>query len=135
LILLKLPVVSIPGENTFENLRKPLMAELRVYFGASQEKVLYGFSVDMSTKGLFLKTTHEFSVNENVMLSFTLPDVNKIVNCKARVAWLNAKCDPPKPELPTGVGLQFLDLSEEYLQSILSLLRHDAVIPVNTTEE
>ena len=112
---------------TTENPRKSLKAELRVYYGPSQEKILYGFSVDMSTGGLFLKTEIPFFVKDRVMLSFTLPDVNKTVNCRAMVAWVNLEGEPKKPDLPPGIGLQFLDLSTEYLDSIQSLLKHDGV--------
>ena len=112
-----------------------MKAELRVYYGPSQKIVLYGFSVDMSSGGLFLKTETPFSVNETVLLSFTLPDVNKVVNCSAKVAWVNLEDEPRKPELPTGIGLQFLDLSTEYLMSIQSLLNHDGVEPISEPEK
>ena len=116
------------------NPRKPMKAELRVYYGPSQKIVLYGFSVDMSSGGLFLKTETLFSVDEKVMLSFTLPDTDKIVNCSAKVAWVNLKDEPRKPDLPAGVGLQFLDLSTEYLLSIQSLLKHDGVKSISEPE-
>jgi uncharacterized protein (TIGR02266 family) len=119
---------------TTENSRTPLQAELRVYYGPSQKMVLYGFSVDMSSGGLFLKTETSFSVNDKVLLSFTLPDADKIVNCSAKVAWVNLKDEPNKPELPAGVGLQFLDLSTEYLLSIQSLLKHDGVKSISEPE-
>ena len=110
-----------------EKPRKPLNAQLRIYYGPSQNRVLYGFSVDMSTGGLFLKTETPFSVNERVMLSFTLPEVKKVINCSAKVAWVNLAEQPSKPGLPAGVGLQFLNLSTEYLASIQSLLERDGV--------
>jgi uncharacterized protein (TIGR02266 family) len=112
---------------TIENSRKSLKAELRVYYGSSQDIVLYGYSVDVSCGGLFLKTETPFFVDEKVLLSFTLPDVHKTINCKAKVAWVNSKDKPCKPELPTGIGLEFLDLSSEYFDSIQSLLKHDGV--------
>ena len=116
------------------NSRRSLQAELRVYYGPSQEMVLYGFSVDLSSGGLFLKTETSFSVNDKVLLSFTLPDADKVVNCRAKVAWVNAQDEPKKPELPAGVGLQFLDLSTEYLLSIQSLLKHDGVKSISEPE-
>ena len=119
---------------TTENSRTPLQAELRVYYGPSQKIVLYGFSVDMSSGGLFLKTETLFSIDEKVMLSFTLPDADKIVNCSAKVAWVNLKEEPKKPDLPAGIGLQFLDLSTEYLLSIQSLLKHDGVNSISEPE-
>lgn len=114
--------------------RKSLKAELRVYHGPSQAKMLYGFSVDMSSGGLFLKTEIPFSIDDRVLLSFTIPDVDKIVNCRARVAWVNPEGNPLKPALPTGVGLQFLDLNAEYTASIQSLLIHDAVESISEPE-
>jgi len=119
------------GITATESSRKCLKAELRVYYGPSQGTVLYGFSVDMSSGGLFLKTETPFSINDRVLLNFTLPDVNKTVNCRAKVAWVNLKDEPRKPELPTGIGLQFLDLSAEYFDSIQSLLKHDGVEPLS----
>lgn len=118
-------------KSTTESPRKPLKAELRVYYGPSQKMVLYGFSVDMSSGGLFLKTDTLFSVDEKVMLSFTLPDAKKVVNCSAKVAWVNREDEPSKPDLPPGIGLQFLDLSTEYLMSIESLLKHGGVESVS----
>ena len=119
---------------TTESSRTPLQAELRIYYGPSQKIVLYGFSVDMSSGGLFLKTETSFSVNDKVLLSFTLPDADKIVNCSAKVAWVNLKDEPKKADLPAGVGLQFLDLSTEYLMSIQSLLHHDGVESISEPE-
>jgi uncharacterized protein (TIGR02266 family) len=116
---------------TTESPRELLKAELRVYYGPSQNMLLYGFSIDMSSGGLFLKTDTLFSVDEQLILSFTLPDVNKIVTCKAKVAWLNSKGKPSKPALPTGIGIQFIDLSTEYLKSIQNLLQHNGVEPVS----
>jgi uncharacterized protein (TIGR02266 family) len=120
---------------TTESSRTPLQAELRVYYGPSQKMVLYGFSVDMSSGGLFLKTEAPFSVDEKVMLSFTLPDADKVVNCSAKVAWVNSQDEPKKPELSPGVGLQFLDLSTDYLMSIQSLLKHDGVKSISEPEK
>ena len=116
---------------TTESPRELLKAELRVYYGPSQKMLLYGFSVDMSSGGLFLKTDAPFSVNEQLMLSFTLLDVNKIVTCKAKVAWVNSKDESRKPTLPAGIGIQFIDLSPEYLKSIKSLLQHNGVEAVS----
>ena len=77
----------------------------------------------------------KFSIDEKVMLSFTLPDADKIVNCSAKVAWANLKEEPKKPDLPAGIGLQFLDLSTEYLLSIQSLLKHDGVESISEPEK
>lgn len=114
-----------------EGSRGSLKMELRVYYGPSQDQVLYGFSVDMSIGGLFLKTETPFSVGEKLLLSFTLPNENKIVTCRSMVAWVNLKAQPIKPELPQGIGIQFVDLPEESLESIQNLLKNYDVEPIS----
>ncbi|RLB60991.1 MAG: hypothetical protein DRH08_14540 [Deltaproteobacteria bacterium] len=120
---------------TTESPRIRMKAELRVYYGPSQKMLLYGFSADMSSGGLFLKTETQFSVDDQLILSFTLPDVGKTVTCRATVAWVNLKDEPKKPELPAGIGIQFKDPSAEYLESIQSLLKHDGVEVVSEPEK
>ena len=84
----------------------------------------------MSDGGLYLKTEFPFSVDEKLLLSFTPSDENKTVTCRAKVAWVNLKDEPRKPELPQGIGIQFIDLSEDYLESIQNLLKHNGVEPI-----
>ena len=97
--------------------------ELRVYYGPHQSKLITGYSVDLGAGGLFLSTTCPFDINDIVKLKFTVPDENeKAIACNARVAWINQEGNKPKPELPVGAGLQFVDLAAEDLASIESFL-------------
>jgi uncharacterized protein (TIGR02266 family) len=103
-------------------------AEIRVYYGSHHSKLLTGYSVDLSTNGVFLVTTCPFDVDDNVKLKLSIPgQEEKAVSCDARVAWINYENRPLKPEYPTGVGLQFLDLAPEDLYSIVSFLEVKAV--------
>lgn len=107
---------------------KRLKAEMRVYYGATPKTLLSGFSVDLSTGGLYLKTTFPFEVDEELILKFSfLGQEEKAVSYRARVAWVNRENNPRKPESPSGVGVQFVDLSPENLTSILSFIEMEAV--------
>ena len=100
-----------------------LRAEIRVSYDDYQSKLLTGYSVDLSTNGIFLVTTCPFDVDDNVKLKLTIPGQEvKTVSCDARVAWINYENRPLKPEYPTGVGLQFIDLESEDLCSIVGFL-------------
>ncbi len=90
-----------------------LKSEMRVYYGPSQQTILSGFTVDLSTGGLFLRVEFPLKIDEKLTLIFSLPGQNKTLSCKARVAWANIEGNTVKPELPPGVGLQFVDLSPE----------------------
>jgi Tfp pilus assembly protein PilZ len=74
---------------TTKNVRQRLKAGLRVYYGPSQSMLLQSFSVNLSSGGLFFKTEIQFSVDERLLLSFTLPEDNEPICSKARVAWVN----------------------------------------------
>lgn len=99
-------------------------AEIRVYYGACTSKLLTGYSIDLNTNGVFLVTTCPFDVDDNVKLKLFIPLQEEIiVSCVARVAWINHENNPPKPEYPTGVGLQFVDITPEDLCSIVGFLK------------
>jgi len=106
-----------------------LNSQMRVYYGQSQDTILTGFSVDLSTGGLFLKTNFQFKVGADLSLIFSLPGLDKAISCKARVAWTNPEYDPRKPELPPGVGVQFVDMSLEDMKSIRRFLEHSVIEP------
>ena len=102
-------------------------AEIRVYYGACTSKLLTGYSIDLNTNGIFLVTTCPFDVDDNVKLKLFIPgQEERVVSCVARVAWINHENTPPKPEYPTGVGLQFVDLVPEDLYSIEGFLEVEA---------
>jgi len=100
-----------------------IKVELRVYYGPLHSKLLTGYSVDLGSGGLFLSTSCPFDINDIVKLKFTVPDEGKkAVTCDARIAWINREGNQPKPEYPIGAGLQFVNMSQEDLDSIVSYL-------------
>jgi uncharacterized protein (TIGR02266 family) len=107
---------------------KRLKSEMRVYYGTPPQTVLSDFSVDLSTGGLYLKTKMPLGIDDDLMLTFSLPgQEEKPVSCGARVAWVNQEENPLNPELPSGVGVQFVDLAPEDLASIASCLDIEAI--------
>ena len=105
-----------------------LKSEMRVYYGPPPQTVLSDFSVDLSTGGLYLKTKMPLGIDDDLTLTFSLPGQDeKAVSCGARVAWVNQEENPLKPELPSGVGVQFVDLAPEDLASIASCLEIESI--------
>lgn len=98
-------------------------AEIRLYYGVCASKLIIGYSIDLNTNGIFLVTTCPFDVDDNVKLKLFIPgQEERVVSCDARVAWINRVDKELKPEYPTGVGLQFVDLAPEDLCSIAGFL-------------
>ncbi len=108
---------------------KRLKAQLRVSYGKEPQKVLSEYSVDLSTGGLYLKTDFPLNVDESLTLRLTLPDLQRMVTCSARVAWVNDKESPRKPEFPPGMGVQFVDMSLEDVKSIRRFLEYNELEP------
>lgn len=102
-------------------------AELRVFYNDYQSKIFTGYSIDLSTGGIFLITTCPFDVDDIVKLKlFPLAEGEKPISCDARVAWINHEDKWLKPEYPTGVGLQFVGLTSAGLSSIKQFLKKEA---------
>ena len=101
-----------------------LKSELRVYYGPTQQTILSGFSVNLSTGGIFLQTEYSFAINDRLVLIFSLPDQEKSVSCDARVAWVNRDSDAENNDYPSGVGLQFTDLSLEDVTAISGFIEN-----------
>lgn len=106
-----------------------IKAQMRVYYGPMPQKMLSEFSVDLSTGGLYLKTESPLPVDESLTLRFTLPEQKGMVTCEARVAWVNAKQNPRKPELPLGMGIQFVEMSLADMKMIKRFLEHNEMEP------
>jgi hypothetical protein len=58
-----------------------------------------------------------------------LPANDKLITCKARVAWTNEPGNLRKLSLPPGMGLQFLDLNLDDLHAIRDFLRSGELLP------
>jgi uncharacterized protein (TIGR02266 family) len=103
-------------------------ARLEIGYGSPPEVELKDFSVNISTGGLFLETSHGLGIGTPLTLCINLPDRERPLRCSARVAWVNPSETPLKPNLPAGVGLQFINLSLEELHLLRDFLHREAGI-------
>jgi uncharacterized protein (TIGR02266 family) len=81
-------------------------------------------SLDVSARGMFLRTSQVYPVGEEVVVRFSLPGVSRSFKALGRVAW-SSPTDTPQG-LPAGMGVQFLDLEgqeqgviEQYVVELL----------------
>lgn len=78
--------------------------------------------LDINTGGLFVETERLHPVDTLLTLEFTLPGQTSTLRCKGRVAWVNHPEWIKASSLPSGMGIQFLDLEEEVLPALLEYL-------------
>jgi uncharacterized protein (TIGR02266 family) len=67
-----------------------------------------GRTLDVSARGMFLRTTEVFPVGEDLLVRFNLPGVAHPFKAIGRVVW-SSPTDTPQG-VPAGMGVQFVDL-------------------------
>lgn len=101
-----------------------------IFYGQEELNLMSDYSVNMSTGGVFIETRKILPQDEYLYVEFMLPEDDHIITCKSRVAWTNCPEELVSPELPPGMGLQFIDLPLDELSSIRQTLSAGEMMPV-----
>src|SRR5574342_591771 len=99
------------GPEQLDRLRIPFVQRATLAHGGGGEEL---FLVDLGVAGTFAERAQPLPVGERVTLSFPLPGNENPIRAVCRVAWWH----PPggrmvSKSLPAGVGLEFLEISEQ----------------------
>jgi uncharacterized protein (TIGR02266 family) len=112
-----------------EKIEPRYRVRLAIYYGSEQQRLMTNYSVNMNTGGIFIETNKILPVDTPLIVEFMLPGKGKLITCKARVAWTNEAGDLKSPQLPVGMGLQFLDMSLENIRDIRDFLEIGELSP------
>ena len=85
--------------------------------------------LELSTGGFFIVSTDILPVDTQLNIEFVLPNDGKTIKCSARVAWINHPESLINKNLPVGMGLQFLDLSLDDMDSIHKFITDQTLVP------
>lgn len=103
---------------------------LSVHYGiGNEEQELQEYSINVSTGGLFIETDNPPAGSTPLRLEFFLPGQDRPIRCLGRVAWVNAEDGQENPQLPRGMGVQFVDMSLEDMRLIRSFIMQELVAP------
>ena len=75
----------------------------------STDTYLYDYSTDLSEGGIFIETEKSLPEGTALTLRFTLPNVDRVFEVKASVAWMNRG---RSKQLPPGMGVRFESMDE-----------------------
>jgi uncharacterized protein (TIGR02266 family) len=70
-----------------------------------------GKSLDISARGIFVRTTQVLPMGQDILVRFSLPGVAHPFKAAGRVIW-SSPTDTPQG-YPAGMGIQFTDLAVE----------------------
>jgi len=97
-------------------------ARLLVHYGLRQERLFQQYTVNVGVGGLFLATEAHLSIDTSLFLQIEIPDGESPLCCRGRVAWINHPDWIKKLKLPHGMGIEFLDISEEQQQRVTNYI-------------
>lgn len=70
-------------------------------------------SADLSIGGTYLSCDRDVQENMEVTVAFTLHEPEEVaIASKGRVAWVNTGTSRKKPSLPTGFGVEFIEIPD-----------------------
>jgi uncharacterized protein (TIGR02266 family) len=106
-----------------------LSARLEVRYGPDRRQLLSNYSVNISTGGLFLETDDPLPVDTPLALEFTLPSRQTSISCAGKVAWVNHPVLLHKPEMASGMGVQFINLPLADMYAIRDFIKQESLAP------
>jgi uncharacterized protein (TIGR02266 family) len=104
-------------------------ANIKVHYGENTGTSLTGFSIDISSGGLYISTENPLAVGESLTLRFSLESYTREIVCKSQVAWINSLPNLKKPNLPPGMGIRFVDIPLEELHAIRNFMMSNHLEP------
>jgi uncharacterized protein (TIGR02266 family) len=110
------PDLTVPVDDlAIADLPHPEVAsDLDVEVGLHTETNFYtGLTQDISAGGVFVATDQIRPVGELITLRFSLPDCPTPIVAHAEVRWTRDADPLSEPDVTPGMGLRFLELSEE----------------------
>lgn len=105
------------------------MARLKIQLEMDADMLLSGYSINLSTGGVFLETMNLMEEDTPLAAEFMLPTENTTIKCKAQVAWVNHPEHLKNPNLPVGMGIKFIELRQESLDAIRNYIREENLAP------
>lgn len=104
--------------------------KLDVRFTLPDGSAVASGAYDISTGGLFLEISNPLPVSSVISVNFVLPASDTEIECAARVAWTNNPDSPAKPAFPSGMGISFVDLPQEWVTAIMDFLHDRNIAPM-----
>jgi hypothetical protein len=109
-----------PPEDVLRQLRIPFVRRAALVRGTTQEEA---FVLDIGLAGAFVERAQPLPVNESLEIRFAWPGSEVPFHARCRVAWWHPAGEPlSSKSLPSGAGLEFVEMSESDGERLRELL-------------
>ncbi len=99
-----------------------IQTSLGVKFGVNRNTLRPACAYNLSSGGIFIVTESKISLNTRIIVSLQIPQSETPIFCESIVTWINDRNNPQQPDIPAGIGLQFLSLNANDLFAIRSFI-------------
>lgn len=110
-----------------KRLEDRVAARVTVQLFQENRVLLTEYSVNLSVGGIFLEAEKLLAEGTRLVLHFELPD-SRHFHCQARVAWVNNPQSLLCQDLPPGMGIQFIDLQPEDMESLREFVKKKLIL-------
>lgn len=101
---------GVPEERVLSQLRIPFVRRASLMHGGGSEEV---FVIDLGLRGVFVERREPLPVGTEAQIRLPLPGNEIPLVARCRVAWRHTADAPlASKELPAGIGLEFVELSD-----------------------
>ncbi|MBE0502214.1 MAG: TIGR02266 family protein [Desulfuromonadales bacterium] len=84
--------------------------KILVRYGTDDQLEWHDYAINVGNGGLFLATKNRLPVGTVLYLELLIPGVANATRCRGQVTWVNSAEKNLRPDLPTGVGIEFTEL-------------------------
>ncbi len=89
-----------------------------VHYGQDGELQWHDYAINIGNGGLYVATENALSVGTCLDLELIIPGSADSTRCRGRVTWLNTSEKNLRPDLPTGIGIEFVELEGHVLKEL-----------------
>jgi len=93
----------------------------------SEDTFLFEYTTNLSRDGIFLQTNNPLEPDTVLSLRFNVPESNRVIEVQGKVIWVN-EFRPKGENLNPGMGIQFIDLSDDDKDLITKLIKKKAYL-------
>ena len=119
-------VVPLPVSDAERRRTPRMLIDLEVDY-ASEENYLFAYITDISTTGIFVRTTTPEAPGTQLNLRFSSEHAGPI-EVEGEVIWVNPYRPGTPDNLHPGMGIRFLSLDNELRDRLLELIRRFAYL-------
>jgi uncharacterized protein (TIGR02266 family) len=98
-----------------------------VNYGPDEDLQWHDYALNIGNGGLYVATDNVLDVGDSLYLELIIPGSDESTRCRGQVTWINSGEKKLRPDLPIGIGIEFIELEgalrKELRQFVLDAAR------------